>query len=211
MTSEVASSKDPEGDLEEEEDEEESNRRAEGANEEDEGDNAGQRSASVRNCPPRAPRGVQHGGFGAWEFGDEAVDVLYSRPHGQVNGESAVELVGVGAVCGDDLKLGDVDAAERKPEGTVRGEGSGTKGVTAGPLLDTGDDLSETTVAEGETKNDVGVGNVTDLEVVERENEGGAAETVRQSSETRIAPLASTVLTREDQEGRGWQTCLGWC
>ena len=105
-----------------------------------------------------------------------AVTTGYSPPHQKVDTKGRVEHLLVIAVGLDNLKLGNVDAAEREPERAVRGESSGTEGVTASPLLDTGNDLGETTVAESETKNDVGVGDVAGLGVVERKNEGGTGE-----------------------------------
>lgn len=138
VASVVASSKQPEGDVKEEEDEEESDRGAEGAEQEDEGEDT---------------------------------------PHGQVDGESIVEHVALALVSRENLELRNVKNAERKPEGAVGGEGRRTESVTARPLLDTGNDLSETTVAESETKDDVGDSDVTGLGVVKRKNESGATET----------------------------------
>lgn len=92
----------------------------------------------------------------------------------------------LGAVRLDDLELGNVEAGERDPEGTVRGEGGRTESVTAGPLLDTSNELGETTVGESEAKNNVGDGNALGVQVEEREHKGGTAKAGNASSASRV-------------------------
>lgn len=157
----MASGENPEGDVEEEEDEEERDRRAEGTEEEDQGDDTGNVSLCYVGKVTRAQKRQRN---------------RYSRPHDQEDTKSRVELRLEGIGLGD-LELGDVEACERDPERAVRGEGSGTKGVSTGPLLNASDELSKTTVGEGKTQNDVGVGDVTGLVVEEGEDESGTTET----------------------------------
>lgn len=109
--------------------------------------------------------------------GAEQEDEREDGPHRQVDGERIVEHVTLAGVGGEDLELRNVEDTEREPERAVRSESRGTEGVTARPLLNTSDDLSETTVAESKTEDDVGDSDVTGLGVVERKNKGGTTET----------------------------------
>lgn len=135
-------------------------------------------------------------------LGSVKFEYSYSPPHDEVETKGVVEHLLV-LVRLKDAKLGNVEASERDPESAVRGESGGTESVTTGPFLNTGNDLGETTVAKGETEDDIGNSDVTGLAVEEGENEGGTGKTfVRTSS-------SHSRLTRGDQEGRGWQTCGG--
>lgn len=101
---------------------------------------------------------------------------VYSRPHDQVNTERRVELRLERIRLGD-LELGDVEEGKRDPERAVRGERSGTKGVSTRPLLNTCNDLGKTTVAKSKTQDHIRVRNVASLEVEEREDKRRAAKT----------------------------------
>lgn len=162
---EVTSREHPEGDVEEEEDEEERDRRAEGAEEENESDDPVERLVADRTDITREPSAMacspMHG---------------YSRPHAQEDAESVVKLL-LGLVRGEDLELRNVETTEGDPERAVRREGSSTESVTAGPLLNTSDELGKTAVTESETEDDIGGVDATSLSVVEGEDESGTAET----------------------------------
>lgn len=144
----------------------------------------------------------------------------YSRPHHKVNTESAIEHARVIAVGLGNLELRNVEAGEGEPERAVRGEGSGTKRVTAGPLFNARNDLGETTVAEGEAKDDIRVGDTADPQVEERKYESGAGEADDGQWRTLVEEQAKCLETptQEDQEEQGWRTCggrrgrrAGWC
>lgn len=109
--------------------------------------------------------------------GAEQEDEGDDGPHGQVDGERIVKHVTLARVGSENLELGNVENAEGDPERAVRGEGRRTESVTARPLLNTGNDLSKTTVAKSETKDNVGDSDVARLGVVKRENKGSTTET----------------------------------
>lgn len=71
---------------------------------------------------------------------------------------------------------GDLDDGVTPPESAVTREGGSTESVTCGKLPHSGEELGNTTVADGETDNDVGNSDAASLDVVHGQDKGGGGE-----------------------------------
>lgn len=85
--------------------------------------------------------------------------------------------------------------SKREPETTIRGESGSGKSVSADEFLNTGNQLSETTVGECHSHYDVGCGDSSSLDIVHGQDEGGGSETHQSEGRRVTESTISTIPT----------------
>jgi hypothetical protein len=122
------------------------------------------------------PEEEEHGaeGDGRLVGGDEH-DEGEGEPGHQVDSKSIVELIGRG-VSGEDTGRWPEDEGKREPETAIGRESSGTEGVTGRELPHACKKLDETSNADGHRDDQVRGGDVTSIDVEERQDQRGGGE-----------------------------------